>query len=96
MVSNPRDLPKLHLTPNQTAPIIYMIRHGEKPPKLPNGDDADGLSAQGLERAQGLRQVFSKSSSYNIGYILAEHPKKGRSLPPWTLSLSLRSVKWIS
>ena len=70
-----------------------MIRHGEKPPKLPNGDDADGLSTQGLERAQGLRQVFGKSSSYNIGYILAEHPKSGRFLPlPSSLFLSVSLI----
>ena len=59
------------------APIIYLIRHGEKPPKLSDGKDPDGLSAQGLERAQGLRQVFGRSSSYNINYIIAEQPKKG-------------------
>jgi hypothetical protein len=58
-----------------------MIRHGEKPPKLPNGEDADGLSAQGVTRAQGLRQVFGVTSRYNIGYILAEHPKSGQPCP---------------
>ncbi|KIN06909.1 hypothetical protein OIDMADRAFT_99361 [Oidiodendron maius Zn] len=65
------------------TPIIYLIRHGEKPPKLPNGEDADGLSAQGLERANALPQVFGKGSLYNIGHILAEHPKKdgNRSRP---------------
>jgi len=65
------------------TPIIYMIRHGEKPPKETDGKDPDGLSAQGVERAQGLRQVFAKSSQYNIGYILAEHPKSdgGRDRP---------------
>lgn len=71
-----------------TAPIIYMIRHGEKPPKLPNGEDADGLSAQGVTRAQGLRQVFGANSQYNIGYILAEHPKSdgGRARPYDTIA----------
>ena len=54
-----------------------MIRHGEKPPKLPNGDDAIGLSAQGLTRAQYLPSVFGASSKFDIGYILAEKPKKG-------------------
>ena len=49
-----------------------MIRHGEKPPK-----GADGLSAEGVARAQGLRKVFGASSSYDIRYILAEEPKKG-------------------
>jgi len=62
-----------------SKPIIYLIRHGEKPPKLPDGKDPDGLSAQGLERAQGLRKVFGKESPYNIGYIIAEHPKKDGS-----------------
>jgi hypothetical protein len=52
-----------------------MIRHGEKPAKLADGKDADGLSTLGIERAQGLRQVFGSESQYNIGYILAEHPK---------------------
>jgi hypothetical protein len=54
-------------------PVIYMIRHGEKPPH-----DGDGLSAAGVTRAQYLPNVFGSDSSYNIGYILAEHPKKGR------------------
>ena len=54
-----------------------MIRHGEKPPKDANGDDVNGLSVQGMNRAQGLRQAFGASSQYNIGYVLAEHPKKG-------------------
>lgn len=57
-----------------------MIRHGEKPPKQADGKDADGLSAEGVSRAQGLRQVFGKDSQYNIGYILAEHPKSGLCL----------------
>jgi hypothetical protein len=65
------------LTSCQAAPIIYMIRHGEKPPKAADGDDVDGLSEQGLDRAQYLPQVFGASSQYNIRYILAEHPKKG-------------------
>jgi hypothetical protein len=34
------------------------------------------LSAQGEERAQGLQVTFGKDSSYNIGCIIAEHPKK--------------------
>lgn len=49
-----------------------MIRHGEKP-----DDGANNLSAEGEARAQRLRQVFGKESGYNIGYIVAEHPKKG-------------------
>lgn len=53
-----------------------MIRHGEKPPKLPNGEDAEGLSARGVDRAKALPNVFGADSQYNIGYILAEKPKK--------------------
>ncbi|PMD24606.1 hypothetical protein NA56DRAFT_686658 [Hyaloscypha hepaticicola] len=61
-----------------THPIIYLIRHGEKPPKV-DGKDQDGLSAQGEERAQGLQVTFGKFSPYNIQYIIAEHPKKSGS-----------------
>jgi hypothetical protein len=57
-------------------PIIYMIRHGEKPPKI-NDEDQNGLSAMGLRRSQALPQVFGKGSIYDIGYIIAEKPKKG-------------------
>jgi hypothetical protein len=65
----------------KTAPIIYLIRHGEKPPKNADGSDADGLSTQGVERAQGLRKVFGKDSPYHIKHIIAEHPKKGLFTP---------------
>lgn len=58
----------------QAAPIIYAIRHGEKP-----ADGANNLSSQGLARAQRLRQFFGKKSGFNIGYIVVEHPKKGLS-----------------
>ena len=58
-----------------------MIRHGEKPPKDDDGNDVNGLSAQGLNRAQGLVGVFGRDSEYNIHYILAEHPKKGLLSP---------------
>jgi len=51
---------------------IYLIRHGEKP-----SDGSNGLDAQGIQRAQCLRTVFGASSSYNIGYIIAEQPKSG-------------------
>ncbi|KAJ5279862.1 hypothetical protein N7478_005234 [Penicillium angulare] len=54
-------------------PTVYLIRHGEKP------DDGDGLSSQGLERAQCLRNVFSSSSSYNIGHIMAQTPQSDGS-----------------
>lgn len=53
--------------------IVYLIRHGEKPEP-----EADGLSAKGLMRAEALPGVFGSQSSYNIRYILAEHPKKGQ------------------
>ncbi|RDW85142.1 hypothetical protein BP6252_02732 [Coleophoma cylindrospora] len=59
-------------------PIIYLIRHGEKPPKK-DGEDVNGLSSEGVKRADYLPQVFGKQSQYNIGYILAEHPKKDGS-----------------
>lgn len=52
-------------------PTVYLIRHGEKP-----SDGGNGLSAQGLERAQCLRNVFGSASSYNIGYIMAQTPKR--------------------
>lgn len=39
---------------------VYLIRHGEKP-----ADGGDGLNAQGLQRAQCLRDVFGSSSSYS-------------------------------
>jgi hypothetical protein len=66
----------------QAAPIIYMIRHGEKPD---NG--ANDLSAQGVVRAQHLRQVFGENSGFNIGYIIAEHPKKGLGYSVYPLIL---------
>jgi len=51
------------------SPTVYLIRHGEKP------DDGNGLNAQGLQRAQCLRNVFGSSSKYNIGHIMAQTPK---------------------
>lgn len=51
-------------------PIVYLIRHGEKP-----ANGSDGLSAAGLERAQCLKNVFGPSSGYDIGHIMAETPK---------------------
>lgn len=53
-------------------PTVYLIRHGEKP-----SDGGNGLSAQGLERAQCLRNILGSASSYNIGYIMAQTPKSG-------------------
>ncbi|EAW19729.1 putative phosphoglycerate mutase family protein [Aspergillus fischeri NRRL 181] len=60
-------------------PTVYLIRHGEKP-----SDGGNGLSAQGLERAQCLRNVFGSASSYNIGYIMAQTPKSdGKRARPY-------------
>ncbi|KAJ5107517.1 hypothetical protein N7456_004192 [Penicillium angulare] len=61
-------------------PTVYLIRHGEKP------DDGDGLSSQGLERAQCLRSVFGSSSSYNIGHIMAQTPQSGNIFPNNTIT----------
>jgi hypothetical protein len=52
------------------SPTVYLIRHGEKP-----SDGGNGLNAQGVQRAQCLRSVFSKTSGYDIGYIMAQTPK---------------------
>lgn len=54
---------------------VYLIRHGEKP-----ADGSNGLSAQGEQRAQCVKNVFGSSSNYNIGYIIAEQPKNGKSI----------------
>lgn len=54
-------------------PTVYLIRHGEKP------DSGNGLSTQGLERAQCLRTVFGASSEYNIGHIMAQTPLSSTS-----------------
>ncbi|KAL9058444.1 MAG: hypothetical protein Q9162_001739 [Coniocarpon cinnabarinum] len=56
-----------------SKPTVYLIRHGEKP------DDGNGLTEQGEQRAQCLRTVFGASSAYDIGYIMAEQPKKDGS-----------------
>jgi len=53
---------------------LFLIRHGEKP-----CDGSNGLSTQGKQRAQCLRNVFGASSSYDIGYIMAETPKSDGS-----------------
>ncbi|GFF48321.1 hypothetical protein IFM58399_08271 [Aspergillus lentulus] len=60
-------------------PTVYLIRHGEKP-----SDGGNGLSAQGLERAQCLRNILGSASSYNIGYIMAQTPKSdGKRARPY-------------
>jgi hypothetical protein len=58
----------LYGRPGETT--VYLIRHGEKP-----DDGGIGLSIQGEDWAQCLRQVFGASSGYNIGYIMAMTPK---------------------
>ncbi|KAJ5860081.1 phosphoglycerate mutase family protein [Penicillium soppii] len=61
------------------SPTVYLIRHGEKP-----SDGGNGLSAQGVQRAQCLRSVFEKGSIYNIGYIMAQTPKSnGKQARPY-------------
>lgn len=52
-------------------PDVFLIRHGEKP-----GNGGIGLSDDGLERAECIRDIFGDHSSYNIGYIMAQKPKK--------------------
>jgi hypothetical protein len=54
-------------------PIVYLIRHGEKPE-----DDGVGLSEEGLQRAQCLRSVFGAGSVYNVGYIMAQEYKPSK------------------
>ncbi|KAE8143570.1 hypothetical protein BDV38DRAFT_231666 [Aspergillus pseudotamarii] len=67
------------------SPTVYLIRHGEKP-----DDGGNGLSAQGVQRAQCLRSVFGKDSKYNIGYIMAQTPKKsGKRVRPYETVLPL-------
>jgi hypothetical protein len=53
-------------------PTVYLIRYGEKP-----SDGGNGLSSQGEQRAQCLRNVFDASSGYGIGYIMDETPDRG-------------------
>lgn len=55
-------------------PIVYMIRHGEKPE-----DDGVGLSPEGVQRAQCIRSVFGSGSQYNIGHIMAQEYKESLS-----------------
>lgn len=59
---------------SSSEPTVYLIRHGEKP------DSGNGLSTEGLERAQCLRTVFGASSAYDIGYIMAQQPQSGERM----------------
>ena len=54
-------------------PTVFLIRHGEKP------DSGSGLSPQGVQRAQCLRDVFGNKSSYDIRHIMAETPQPGKN-----------------
>jgi len=58
-----------------TVFLFHSIRHGEKP----SDDDTTGLSSQGEQRAQCLRNVFGASSGYNIGYIITQDYKSDGS-----------------
>jgi broad specificity phosphatase PhoE len=78
-----------------SAQTVYLIRNGEKP-----ADGGNGLNAQGVQRAQCLRNVFGASSQYDIGYIIAEQPKSSKfsrsqglkvSNPSFRSPLQLRS-----
>ena len=71
-----------HLILTMSRATVYLIRHGEKPE--PEGN---GLSAQGVERAQALPGVFGPDSQYNIRYIMAEQPDAGEPLLSFFLSL---------
>ncbi|KAF9892749.1 hypothetical protein FE257_001151 [Aspergillus nanangensis] len=73
-------------------PTLYLIRHGEK-----SGDPKDdGLNADGVKRAQCLRDVFGASSPYQIGYIMApkvnskgEHRRSYETVAPLAKDLGL-------
>ena len=66
------------------TPTVYFIRHGEKP------SSGNGLSAQGLQRAQCLKTVFGASSQYNIGHIMAQTPQSdGSQSRPYNTVLPL-------
>ncbi|RAL15874.1 putative phosphoglycerate mutase family protein [Aspergillus homomorphus CBS 101889] len=66
-------------------PIVYLIRHGEKP-----SDGGTGLSTLGVERSQCVRNVFGANSGYNIKYIMAETPKSnGKRARPYLTVLPL-------
>jgi hypothetical protein len=76
----------------QLKPTIYLIRHGEKAPKLPNGEDTIGLNAQGLKRANALVETFKSDSQYRIGHIIAQRPKESKNCIP----SRLKNKHWIT
>ncbi|TID27375.1 hypothetical protein E6O75_ATG00142 [Venturia nashicola] len=57
------------LVTKPSKPTVFFIRHGEKPPF------GDGLSVDGLQRAECLRNVFAKNSSFHINLIIAQKPQ---------------------
>lgn len=59
-------------------PTVFFIRHGEKP----SSHDNPTLSPRGKKRAQCIRSVFGDDSDFDIGYILAEKPKKSQYSMP--------------
>jgi hypothetical protein len=59
------------------SPIVYLIRHGEKPAD----PDDHGLTLDGFRRAQCLRNVFGADSEYDIQYIIAPSVKHSESIP---------------
>ncbi|KAF7195022.1 hypothetical protein HII31_03696 [Pseudocercospora fuligena] len=61
------------LTLAASKPTVYLIRHGEKP------SSGNGLNAQGMQRAQCLRNVFGANSGYNIEAILTQDYKSDGS-----------------
>lgn len=73
------------------SPTVYLIRHGEKP----DDDDITGLSTEGKERAQCLRSVFGASSSYNIGYIMAQAYKSGKEFLACPNTAVSNETRWV-
>lgn len=65
-------------------PTVYLIRHGEKPAD----DNEVGLSPEGKQRAQCLRSVFGAGSGYNIGKVMAQSYKSGKTLNHASLRIS--------
>lgn len=71
------------------SPIVYLIRHGEKP--LNGGD---GLTSQGEKRAEALVDIFGKHSKYSLGLIIAEHPKNSNSIRPTSSNQDTDDGRW--
>lgn len=69
---------------HSSGPIVFIIRHGEKPPKAKKGDkDPIGLSDNGKSRADQLPGVFEKPG-FNLGLIIAQQAEAdGERSRPW-------------